>query len=102
MSAGSGEEKKDFFGGSDLAVELKLVRDFMLDETNPNDLRVRLMHQAFKDKTGIIVFYSPTCPACHMFKPTVQQLANTSKGMFPVGAVNCRDMVSGNQSLPHY
>src|SRR3989344_3660911 len=96
------KETTDFFGGSDLPAELKLAKDFVLDETNPNDLRVRLMHQAFKDKTGIIVFYQPNCPACQAFKPTIVKLAEASKGYFPVGTINCIDYKNGNELLSEY
>ena len=87
------------FGGARDIFELSLVHDFIMSEKSSGDVDLKLSHNAFKDKDGFIIYYSPTCPHCVNFAPTIVELAKRLKGACSVGTINCSDSILGNNLL---
>lgn len=83
-------------------VELKLIKDYVAMETDTGNVNLQLINDRFANKSGLIMFYSPTCPFCKDMYPRFKQLGEILKGQFSLGAVNCLDSQNGNDLLGDY
>lgn len=97
-----GNPDGNLFGGDPNIFELSLVHDYILNEKADGDVDLKLSHPAVKDKDGFIIFYSPSCPHCVNFAPTLQKLSKRLKGSCAIGTVNCNDSIHGNQLLADF
>ena len=95
------QEHADIFGGSAVA-ELKFDRDFQILETGNEKYQVQFINPLFRGKNGLVVNYAPWCPHCRDMAPTMIKLANLTRGLYPVGAINCYDDTRGNNLLADY
>ena len=56
---------------------------------------IQLNHKNFKKKVvqsknlWLILFYAPWCGHCQEFHPEFEKIAQVTKGLFKIGAVNC-------------
>ena len=100
MSGGA----NSLFGGLTASniYELTLVNDYLMRDVKQGEIDLKLAHPAFKDRDGFILYYSPTCPHCIRFKPTMLELAKRLKGSLAIGTVNCNDAVHGNSLLSDF
>ena len=92
----------DLYGDSDDNVlELKMVnyhaKDFKIDQYG----RTRVVHPRFKNRKGLIVFYSPNCGHCRdpAFVKTWKGLSVMFGNRFPIAAVNCQNKRQKNDEL---
>ena len=77
------------------------MKDYSLNDNGKN-IALNLINPAFKNKDGFIVYYSPTCPHCVNFAPTVNTLADQLKKTMNVGAIDCSDVIHGNDLLADF
>lgn len=94
-----GGSKPNLFGGDANIVQLKLLKDYKLIGENSKNPFLKLINPAFRNKDGYIIYYSPTCPHCVNFAPTVSKLAKQLKGKMSVGTVDCTDTINKNNIL---
>ena len=65
-------------------------------------VNLKLTHPEFKDRDGFILYYSPTCPHCIRFKPTLIELAKRLNGALSIGTIDCTDTINGNNLLADF
>jgi thiol-disulfide isomerase/thioredoxin len=99
--------KQDLFVDVPNIIDLKFVKDYTLFKGNDGNQYVELINKAFKDpngknKSGLITFYSPSCPHCVNTAPIIIDLSKLTAGVYPVGVVNCKDITHGNDILADY
>ena len=78
--------------------ELNLIKDYYLSDK----CELKLIHPEFKNRSGLIVYYIPTCPACIKLMPTLLELANQLNGVENIGIINCADKINGNHLLADF
>ena len=83
-------------------VEIKMPSGFQILDNKAKDVKVQFIQPEFRGKNGLVMFYAPWCPHCQNMASTWLELANVTKGLYPVGAVNCDDSGSGNNLLSDY
>lgn len=94
-------EHKDLFGGSSVT-ELKFDRDFQVLETQGDKYQLQFINPLFRGRNGLVINYAPWCPHCRDMAPTMIKLANLTRGLYPIGAINCYDETRGNNLLGDY
>lgn len=75
------------------------MQDFIMNDNGSGDVNLKLNNNAFQDRDGFIIYYSPQCPHCRNFVPTVNELADKISKYISIGTVNCDDAVGGNKIL---
>lgn len=76
------------------------MEDFLIsNNNNSGESSIKLSNKAFQDRDGFIVYYSPKCPHCVKFAPTLKELANKVKRTLSIGTVNCDNVIQGNNIL---
>lgn len=84
---------------------LTLTKSFQImrvPKSSAEEVKVQFIEPAFRGKSGLVVFHQPWCPHCQNLAPTVMKLANITKGLFPVGVIDCSDETNGNNLLADY
>jgi thiol-disulfide isomerase/thioredoxin len=100
----SGNDLEDYFSKLKSIQQVKFVEDFIAHEHGANALTLELMNANYlsKNKTGVLVFYSPTCKHCKDFAPTYANVAEKLKSQVFFGAVNCFDYIHKNDILSDF
>jgi thiol-disulfide isomerase/thioredoxin len=76
------------------------MEDFIMNDSGfGSSVYPKLNNKAFQDRDGFIVFYSPKCPHCIRFAPTLKELANKLSKVLSIGTVNCENVVKSNHVL---
>lgn len=91
----------DLFTNTDV-VELKFNRDFQVLETQGEQYKLQFINPLFRGRNGLVLNYAPWCPHCRDITPTMIKLANLTRGLYPIGAINCYDETRGNNILADY
>ena len=97
-------EEKTLFGKKTSVVDLDLINSFTVLDSNTKGepLKIQFSEPAFRGKNGLVLFYAPWCPHCRNFADDYKQLATLTKGLYPIGAINCQDTERGNNLLADY
>jgi thiol-disulfide isomerase/thioredoxin len=100
----SGNDLEDYFSKLKSIQQVKFVEDFIAHEHGANALTLELMNANYlsKNKSGVLVFYSPTCKHCKDFAPTYANVAEKLKSQVFFGAVNCFDYIHKNDILSDF
>ena len=92
--------RKFSYNSSPTFVELKLLKDFVLHNTNGKLSHLELVNKGFDKKKGFIIFFSESCPHCKSFMPTILNLSKSAEA--GIGMINVDDVGSGNNILADF
>ena len=80
---------------------LTMAKDFLLFD-DIEKTRFELTNKYFRDRPGLLMFYSPLCPHCHILAPAFKDLSSQLNGHMAFGTVNTDSMIEGNKILADY
>lgn len=85
----------------DPVIPLNLKNSFQVRK-DPAGVKLNFIEPPFRGHDGLVVFQMPWCPHCQNLAPTMVKLAEITKGIFPIGVINCSDTTNGNNLLKDY
>ena len=80
----------------------KAVIELVLSDFKYKNKKLYIKNKYFKDKKGLIIFYSPTCSHCLKISDLIINLALSNENLFYFGAVNAENIKDGNDYLFYY
>lgn len=97
-------DEKTLFGGKTDVIDLDMIKSFTVIDSKSSEkpIKMQFSEPMFRGKNGLVLFYAPWCTHCRNFADDYKQLATVTKGLFPVGAINCQDEDRGNNLLADY
>lgn len=83
-------------------LELNLTDDFTILKDTAGKANIQFSNSKFRGKNGIVIFYNPDCPHCQNMQGDVIRLANMTKGLYPIGTINTKNTMFGNNLLADF
>ena len=80
----------------------KGIIELTLSDFKYKKKKLYINNDYFKDKKGLIVFYSPLCLHCNKISDLLFNLAESNINLFYFGAVNLDNIKDGNDYLGIY